>query len=475
MPDTDDQSSVEVDQSHAFRPPPWWQRLPMGPAPLMVLLVAVLSYLLLLLMPPERVEADLVLWTFSPDHHNSYQRALPAFQARHPEIRVASLLVHDSAINQRLSSAFWAGVNVPDLVEVEISHVGPFFRGPVDQIGFIDLRSRLEAAGMLDRIPANRLAPYSHRGRIFGIPHDVHPVMFAYRADLLDPLLEQAGIGIEDLDTWEAYIQFARDYVRPTGRFMLQMEDGAGYGFEPYLYQAGGGYFNSDGEVIIDQDIVVETLLWWLPLVAGPDAICINYGSWGLPFFRGLEEGNYLMVIAPDWRTGSIERNLPQLSGRMRLMPLPAFTPGGRRTSSWGGTMLGITRATPDPDLAFELAMHLYADLDMLEETFRSTNILPADRRAWERPAFAEARDYWQGQAIGLEYAALADDIPIQVGHPYLGLAKDKLGEVVVASVARYRRRGPEGMEDFIRQRLSSAADYVRLQLRRVPDWEAEP
>lgn len=447
----------------------------MGLAPLMVLVVAVLSYVILLTMPPQRIEADVVMWTFSPDHRNSYERALPSFRERHPQRSVATLLVHDSAINQRLSSAFWAGVNVPDLVEVEISQVGTFFRGPADQIGFIDLRSRLEAAGMLERIPANRLAPYTHQGRIFGIPHDVHPVMLAYRADLLDPLLAQAGLTIDDLDTWDAYARFARDYVRPTGRYMLQMEDAAGYGFEPYLYQAGGGYFNADGEVIIDHDIVVETLLWWLPLVAGPDAICVNYGSWGLPFFRGLEEGQYLMVIAPDWRTGSIERNLPQLSGKMRLMPLPAFEQGGRRTSSWGGTMLGITRATPDPDFAFELAMHLYADLDMLEETFRSTNILPADRRAWTRPAFAEGRAYWQDQAIGLEYAALADDLPIQIGHPYIGLAKDKLGEVVASAVARARSQGMEGMEAFLRQRLSAGADYVRIQLRRVPDWEAQP
>lgn len=470
-----DESRQGKAQHEIFRPPPWWRRLPMGLAPLMVLLVAVLSYLILLTMPPERVEADVVMWTFSPDHHNSYQRALPAFQERHPDRQVATLLVHDSAINQRLSSAFWAGVNVPDLVEVEISQVGTFFRGPVEQIGFIDLRSRLEEAGMLERIPANRLAPYTHQGRIFGIPHDVHPVMFAYRADLLDPLLEEAGLTIDDLDTWDAYTQFAREYVLPTGRFMLQMEDAAGYGFEPYLYQAGGGYFNADGEVTIDADVVVETLLWWLPLVAGPDAICVNYGSWGLPFFRGLEEGQYLMVIAPDWRTGSIERNLPQLSGKMKLMPLPAFAPGGRRTSSWGGTMLGITRATPDPDFAFELAMHLYADVDMLEETFRTTNILPADRQAWTRPAFSEPREYWSGQAIGSEYAALADDLPIQIGHPYLGLAKDKLGEVVVSAVARARRRGMDGMEDFLRQRLDAAADYVRIQLRRVPDWEDQP
>lgn len=444
----------------------------MGPAPLLVLVLALVSGGLLYVSPAERGDAELVFWTFSPDHHSAYLRVVPAFEEAR-EVRADILLVHGTAINQRLSSAFWAQANVPDMVEVENTQSGQFFRGPIDQVGFRDLRPRLEASGMLERIPKNRLAPYTHQGRIFGIPHDVHPMMLAYRADLLDPLLEEAGLRIEDLDTWEAYIAFAREFVRPTGRYMLQLEDAAGYNFEPFLYQAGGDFFDADGEVIFDNELTVQTLMWWLPLVAGEDAIAVNFGSWGAPFFRGLEEGDYLMVVAPDWRTAGIERNLPQLSGKMRLMPLPAFAPGERRTSTWGGTMLGITTAAPDPDLAFALAMHLYADHGILEEKFATTNILPADRTAWDLPAFRAERSYWQGQRLGVEFAALADDIPVLKGHPFLVLAKDQVGDVVAASVSRWRREGPEGMEAFVRERLHEAAEYVRLHVGRLPDWEA--
>lgn len=450
------------------------ESIPMGPAPLLIFFIAVCSAIFLRFVPSNRSDAELVMWTFSPDHHNAYSRKIGDFVER-TGVTAEVQLVHQSAINQRLSSAFWANANVPDLVEVEITDVGQFFRGPVEQIGFRDLRPWLEASGMLEHIPGNRLAAYTHRGRIFGIPNDVHPVMFAYRADLLDPLLESAGLTIEDLDTWETFTRFAREVVRPAGHYMLQMEDAAGYNFEPFLYQAGLDYFTPDGDVAIDSEEIVQLLMWWLPLVAGPDAIAVNFGSWGAPFFRGLEQGDYLMVIAPDWRTGSIERNLPQLSGRMRVMPLPAFEPGGRRTSSWGGTMLGITRATPDPDIAFELALHFYGDLDIREDNFRSTNILPSDRRAWERPAFQEERTYWSGQRLGQEFAALADEVPVQTGHPFLAMAKSQLGDVIAAAVVRWNRQGgPEGMEDFLRVRLGDAARYVRLQIARLPDWEEE-
>lgn len=449
------------------------EALPMGPAPILVFCLALVSALTLRFVPTTRSQADLVFWTFSPDHHAAYLRVIPEFEAGHPGVTADVLLVHEAAMNQRLSSVFWAQANVPDLVEVENTQTGQYFRGPVDQIGFHDLRPWLEASGLMARIPETRLAPYTHKGRVFGIPHDVHPVMFAYRADLLEPLLEKAGMTIDQLDTWEAFTRFARAYVLPAGHYMLQLEDAAGYNFEPFLYQAGLDYFDEHGEVVFDREEVVQLLMWWLELVAAEDAISVNFGSWGAPFFRGLAEGDYLMVIAPDWRTGSIERNLPELHGKMKLMPLPAFESGGRRTSTWGGTMLGITTATPDPDLAFALALHLYADMEILEDNFRSTNILPADREAWARPAFQEARSYWSGQQIGLEFAALADDLPVQLGHPYLQMAKAQVGNVISAAVSQWRRQqSSEGIEEFVRERLRARAAYVRLHVARMPDWD---
>ena len=44
-----------------------------------------------------------------------------------------------------------------------------------------------------DRIPANALATYTDRGAVFGLPHDIHPVMLAYRADIVDPYLARRG------------------------------------------------------------------------------------------------------------------------------------------------------------------------------------------------------------------------------------------------------------------------------------------
>jgi len=464
-------------------------RLPIGGAPVFILVLAVLSGIYLLLDRREAFPADLTAWTFASNHYDAYRAAVPEFERRHAgdpgteedDLDVEVQLVHGNAIRQRLRAAFWADVNVPDLCEVEITSAGSFFRGPVDRVGFVDLKPYLERDGLLERLPASRLAPYTNRGRIFGMPHDVHPVMLAYRADLLEPLLAERGMAVADLDTWDAFVAFGREIAIDKERSLIQLEEANSASFEVLLHQRGGGFFAADGALRMDDELAYRTLLWFVELVAegSPRRIAANLGSWGTAYYQALERGYYLCVICPDWKSKSIEMNLEGLAGKMKLMPLPAFEPGGRRTSTWGGTMIGITRRCPDKDLAWELAKHLYLGTEEAGERFRDTNILAPDRAAWDQPAYHEAREYWSGQKIGELYTALADDVPAQHGHPFLQLAKNKMGEAVSASVREYERLasgdGPfdrAAFGDFVRGKLDEVAAYVRMQMAREPDWE---
>ena len=123
-------------------------------------------------------------------------------------------LVHGDAVNSRLRAAFWADLDVPDLVEVEISRAGSFFRGPAEDVGFIDLMPILKRTGYYDRIVQTRFAPYRNRGRIYGLPHDVHPVVLAYRRDLF----EELGIDVRQIRTWDDFVRIGREVSVP-GRY----------------------------------------------------------------------------------------------------------------------------------------------------------------------------------------------------------------------------------------------------------------
>lgn len=440
-------------------------RFPYGKAALTILALGVLSGIWLIANPPAKTPANLTMWVFARQHYDAYLKALPSFEQAHPGTKVQLLLVDNRGLVPRLQAAFLADLEVPDLVEVEISSAGALFRGPLEDIGFEDLTPWLERDGLRRRMVQARFAPYMSRGRIFGLPHDVHPVMLAYRRDLFEKL----GIDAEKLTTWDAFIEAGRKISDPRlPRFMLEAADSNAGNLETFLFQRGGGFFDPEGRCIFDNEAAVQTMLWYVPLVTGPRRIADSLGG-GQILTQAVEAGHFLCLIAPDWRSKGIEVDIPRMAGKMALMPLPAVRPGERRTSTWGGTMLGMTKRCANKEMAWKLALHLYLNKEELAERFRETNILPCLQEAWNHPSYREPRAYWSNQPLGSLYAELAPHVPFQYTSPFIGTAKGKLGEALVACVQRYRTHGEQGFEEFVRAELKRRADQVRRLIARNP------
>lgn len=396
---------------------------PFGNAALSMLAIAILCGAWLLLHPPPKKNATLTMWAFARSHYLAYQPAIKDFEATHPGVTVNLELVSNNALASRLQSAFQADLDVPDICEIEISSAGTFFRGPLNHIGFADITDRIHSSGLWDSMVQTRFAAYTSRGRIFGLPHDVHPVQLVYRRDLF----EQLGLDASKLTTWDAFIEAGRKVTIPGKRYMLEMSDADQGNLEVFLFQRGGGYFDPQGNCIMDNELSLENMLWYVPLVAGPNKIGNSLGG-GQMLTRAMEDGYILCYIAPDWRSKSFEKDTPRVGGKMALMPLPAIKEGERPTSTWGGTMLGITKHSANQDLAWELAMHLYLDKPKLAERFKDTNILPAMKSAWDQPAFHSPNTYYSDQPLGDTYAKLAPQVPAQYSSPFVGIAKSKLG-----------------------------------------------
>jgi ABC-type glycerol-3-phosphate transport system substrate-binding protein len=175
------------------------------------------------------------------------------------------------------------------------------------------------------------------------------------------------------------------------------------------------------------------------------------------------------MFVCPDWYARAFENDTPQLAGKMALMPLPAAVPGGRRTSTWGGTMIGITKGCRDPERAWSLLKHLFATPAGWDQQWNSTGILPGMPESWTRPTIAATSAYWSGTAHGLAFAQLAPEVPPQYTGAYIDLAKGKYTEVMFACCRRWETQGEDGFVDFVRQRLAQAAEEVRRQMTRNP------
>ena len=494
--------------------------IPFGPAPSLVFLLTIVAGLLVwgpvgldaigirtdglprTLRPAGQQPADLSVMTFSPTHYPAYLRVLRQSPNYVPSSELANAaarreavasgrtivelsLVNQAAVSRKLQAAFRAGIAVPDVVEVPNVRAGSFFRGPVEDIPFHDmgalLRNTTDDRGrsLYDRMVKNRFALYRHEGTLYGLPHDLHPVMIAYRRDIFeaerDRVIRETGIDpLSDQLTWPQFVAIGRVLTEPGRRYMMQASDRGISSFEALLYQRGGDFFDETGEVAFDSPTSLRLLRWLIPLAAGEpgERIFDNAGGGGPAFYRNLSEGYVLSFICPDWRTAMVEYNAPHLKGKLALMPMPVWPDDPRqcRTSTWGGTMLGITRQQQtDVPRAWRLAQDLYFNVELLANQFKQTNIIPPFKDAWDHPVFHEPRPFWSGQALGELYTAVADEVPARNGSPFLELAASKMSAVIASCANYYRTHGAEGFDAFTERRLKEAADDVRRQIARNP------
>jgi len=403
----------------------------LSPGSWSILALALLSSIALLLFPIPHRSGE-TFWIFSTDHILMYQPVIADWNKAHadPDEQVTAYVIGTAPLSRRLQSGFLSGTPVPDLTEVESSMIASFFSGPLDAVGFTDLTDIIHREGLDQKINPASFSPWTNRGHIFGLPHDVHPVLLAYRADIV----EAAGIDVTKIETWDDFVRVMSPLMQgPDGRrYLMNVWETNPRTMETLMLQAGGGFFDADLKPELDSDAnarVLSTIVSW---IAGPHRICVD-----APDFDA--EGNYMYLhgevlcsIMPDWLAGVWMKDLPGLSGKMKLMPLPAWEKGGLRTSVFGGTMLGIPKRAPDFQRSWDFAKHLYLSPDLARDLYRKVGIITPVRAYWNDPVYDEPNPYFSGQPSGRLYVQMAGLVPMRTSSPYKPLAVIAVNDALI-------------------------------------------
>lgn len=437
-------------------------QFPLGRAPLVMIFLFLFAAPFIFLRPA-KPPGMIDFWVFAETHYQEYQERVKEFEKTHPGVQVRLQLIQGSVLRDKLIAAFLSETAAPDLAEIEIGDVGRFFQGKTSDIGFEDLTDRLKSEGWMEKLPQSRLAPYTNRGRIYGIPHDIHPVVLLYR----DDLFHESGIDLpKEVQTWDDYFKVLerpgvldsrRDGNRDRHGIMLM---GTDWGhFRMLLVQRGGDFFDANGNVTLDSPIAIDTLQWYVDKFKKPHEVFMQPPTWGPDMFGPMKEDRLLAVLAPDWFIGVVKKNCPELAGKWRAMPLPAWEPGGRRTSTWGGTMIGMTRFSHRPDMTWELLKFLYFDKDALANRYDKTRILPPLKDSWSAPIFSEPDPYAGGQELGKLLVGLTKSVPSIHQGKYLSEAVSFVGPAITTCVMPPFKDPGEALHE--------AAESVREKQRR--------
>jgi arabinosaccharide transport system substrate-binding protein len=451
---------------------PRWRRT-LSPGIWIIFTVAVLSSGLIALLPgPQREGTQ--LWTFLATSVKHYQPAFDAWNRQHPDDPVTIRLLEYSALQRRMLSGFFAGTPTADLLEIERNIASRAFVGPIDRTGFVDLTDRIRADGLLDEIPAAGFSPWSSRGRIFGLPVGVHPVLLCYRADLV----EAAGLDVAQIETWDDYFRVLRPLMadrdgdgRPDRYLISGWNTNAGF-LDMLMLQAGAKLFDDRGRPTLATPRNAEILARLVHWFAGPDRVAADAPDFSPAGNRQRVEGYVVGTLMPDWLAGAWKADLPALAGKVKLMPVPAWEPGGCRTSAWGGTMIGIARTAPRVDEKWQLIKSLYYSRELAELNFHDALIVSPLRSFRDLPVYQEPEPYFCGQQVGRLFIAQFPSMPSRPSSPFFPEAHIYVVNVLTAlkqyaeSIGRY---DAAALEPKARELLGVAQASFARQMARNP------
>jgi arabinosaccharide transport system substrate-binding protein len=375
-------------------------------------------------------------WIFSHQRLGDYESAIRDWNRSHddPNDKVNVTLLHFYALERRLMAASTADAPVADLVESERNISARVFSGPLEDGGFVDLTERIQREGLLDKMNTPSLSPWMSRGKIFGLPHDVHPCLLGYRADIV----EAAGIDVAQIETWDDFRRVLGPLIQDldgdgrSDRYLLNFWETQRDSLEALMLQAGSHFFDASGHVNVDTALNAHVLATFATWTAGPNRMCVDAPEFTAGGDQMRLDGTVIASILPDWLAGTWKNFIPGLAGKVKVMRLPAWERGGLRTTASGGTCISITTAAKDVEKSWAFAKHLYFSPHVAEELFRSTCTISPVKALWSLPFYHESDAFFSGQKLGELYLKEAPLVPERASSPFNGLVIDRLETVLI-------------------------------------------
>jgi len=408
-----------------------------SPGALAILSLAIVASALVIWLPSEEPRG-IHFWVYHKPYHDTYQPKIDEWNRNHPETPFAMSLFSHTTLERRTLSGFLSGTPLADLIALHSGIIPKTFLGPVEQIGLLDLTDRLHAEGLYEQFNEPSFSGVTSRGRIYALPRDVHPALLTYRADIV----EEAGIDMSQIETWDDYFRILRPLMidkdgdgRPD-RYLLSLSETRPDVIAMLIHQNDGEIFDAQDHPVFASERNAETLSRIIPWITGPDRVTVNVPP-GAAGNKQMLEALSVGIIASDVILGIWKQEIPQLAGKIKVMPLPAFERGGRRTSARAGnSMIGINKRSPYIEESWEMLKSLQTSVAAAEKIWREMTIFSPVKTLWSQPFYHEPDPFYCGQQIGSIYIEAAPNIPLRPSSPYAEMAYAAISNATIALCA---------------------------------------
>jgi len=324
---------------------------------------------------PKSEKTTLTFWTYVEQHAEFFQDAAESWNEKHPdeqiEIKAETYPLED--MHSKLLITLQSGDGAPDLVDVNVARFSDFMLGGEEV--FVPLNDVIEPEK--DSFLEAVLDIYKHNGNYYGIEYHVGAPMMFYNTEILD----QAGVKVEDIVTWDDLHEAGKKVLAATGKPIITFEVKDSWSYYIMAGERGGDYFASAGNVIIDSEANRKTLEFMLEMLEDGTAVTTP-GGWfhSEEYYGFMGKGGAASMLEAMWYMGRFTDYMPELAGKIR-MAAPPIWDDSSVYPVFGGTATSVTTQSKHQDLAVRFLAHAKISA---EGAAKIWNVLGFDPLRWD-------------------------------------------------------------------------------------------
>lgn len=329
-------------------------------------------------------KTPLTFWTYVEQHTEFMEDAVNVWNEKHPDeqIELSCETYPTEDMHSKLLITLQSGDGAPDLVDVNVARFSDFMQG--DTKPFIEINDIIEPEKESFLEPV--LDIYKYDDKYYGIEYHVGAPMMFYNTEILD----QAGVKVEDIVTWEDLHEAGKKVLEATGKPIITFEVSDHWSYYIMTGQKGGDYFDEEGNCVIDSDTNAEVLEFMLEMIKDGTAVTTPGGGFHTEEYYGfMAQGGAASMLECLWYMGRFTDYMPELAGKIQLAVPPVWDENSVHPV-FGGTATSITTQCENADLAKRFLAEAKISKEGAEKIWNVLGFDPLRWDIWETDAMRQ-------------------------------------------------------------------------------------
>lgn len=310
------------------------------------------------------------------------------FELLHPGIKVEFTKLGPWDLHDKFLVSLAAGTGGPDVAELVTRRFSSF----METEALVDITGKVKELEK-DFVPS-AWEMVQYKGKVYGLPVGIGPGVVWYRKDLFT----QSGIQMP-METWEDYINAGKK-LKTAGTYLLPIFVPAGQwggnSFTLMLHSRGGNIFTREGKFIHDNELLVDTLQWYVDLYR-KHKVADTLRFFTPEFQNRLKIGEFA-----SWPMNmcegimSMPKYMPELAGKWNVMPFLRWKEREVATTGiWGATVFTTPNHSKNEDEALTFMMYITSTTDGGVSWGKYIGDFPVYIPAQKHPFFKEVHPYY--------------------------------------------------------------------------------